>query len=45
MSLLPFLCRVKVATDSDKDDWEKSSCVPSKLVGDEARHVVCLLKE
>ena len=44
MSLLPFLRRVKEATDGDKDDGdkddrEKSSCVPSKPVRDEARHV------
>ena len=45
MSLLPFLCRVKAATDGDKDDREKSSYVPSKLVQDEACHVVCLVKE
>ena len=39
MSLLPFLRRVKEATDGDKDDREKSSYVPSKPVRDEARHV------
>ena len=39
MSLLPFLRRVKEATDGDKDDREKSSYVPSKPVRDEARHM------
>ena len=41
MSLLPFLRLVKVATDGDKDDREKSSRVPSKPVRDRVRHVVC----
>ena len=45
MSLLPFLRRVKKATDGDKDDREKLSCVPSKPVRDEARQVVCLVEE
>ena len=45
MSLLPFLCRVKAATDGGKDDREKSSCVPSKPVRNEARHAVCLVEE
>ena len=45
MSLLPFLRRVKEATDEDKDDREKLSCVPSKPVRDEARQVVCLVEE
>ena len=45
MSLLPFLCRVKAATDGDKDYREKLSRVPSKPVRDRVRHpgrhVVC----
>ena len=45
MSLLPFLRRVKSVTDGDKDDREKSSCVPSKPVRDEAGHMVCLVEE
>ena len=27
VSLLPFLCHVKAATDGDIDDREKSSCM------------------
>ena len=41
MSLLPFLRRVKAATDGDKDDREKLSRVPCKPVRDKVRHVVC----
>ena len=40
MSLLPFLHRVKAATDGDKDDKEKSSRVPGKPVQDKVRHLV-----
>ena len=40
MSLLPFLRCGKAATDSDKDDREKSSRVPSKQMQDKVRHVV-----
>ena len=40
MSLLPFLHRVKAATNVDEDDQEKSSRVSSKPVRDKVRQVV-----